>query len=54
MFNQPFSANSPIIAAISLGPRSYCPISLGKPALGWQLIGADAIFDNSSRCGRII
>ena len=38
MFTQPRSANSPIMPAIAAGPRSYCPISFGRPAFGWQLI----------------
>ena len=38
MFSQPRSANSPTMPAIAAGPRSYWPISFGRPALGWQLI----------------
>ena len=49
MFINPASANSFIIDAINSGDWSYSPKALGRPALGWQLIGTSAILDSSSK-----
>ena len=43
----------PACLAMAAGPRSYWPISFGRPALGWQLIQRGETCCSVSKCGRI-
>ena len=53
IFTRLDSANSPMTSAMKSGDWSYSPNSLGRPALGWTLIGISAIAAKSERKGRI-